>query len=494
MGHLIHRQILQLTFASQEDAQHWTPRFSELNQQIILSELERAFSEVSADQTVRIDRLEIDLGKLRQGDLEDELKIAVQQKIREALQPYLQVEPDWKSTTDALPESARSETLTTAGEGSLDTASLHELFEQFLRSGQTPWWLKRELVSQLDTLYQLFWQLAPEVARSLILQTIYEPFGLVRFVEQFSNRSHQLTLQQLLPDVTEELLIDLRKLATHLLARQGFGLQARVLSLKLVYGLIAVNNQQQLERPQALARQFLFTLTQISGISVEQLHEEIDGAVARLRLTPATKAMLAKLLREDAQQKTDRELLDSTALEEIKGDEQRTGVVETVDVSIENAGLVLLWPHLREIFAKLELLETLADGSQRPKVEAALLLQQLVTGRPSGQENLLLLNKLLCGIPLSLPIPRRRRRSPQWDAEVEMLLTVVIKQWAALKNTSVAGLRSGFLQREGILREQGQGWVLQVERKSQDILFEQLPWGLGMIQFSWMRQPLQVEW
>jgi hypothetical protein len=63
-----------------------------------------------------------------------------------------------------------------------------------------------------------------------------------------------------------------------------------------------------------------------------------------------------------------------------------------------------------------------------------------------------------------------------------------------LKTTSVASLRSTFLQRQGVLKSAESGWVLLVERKAYDILLEQLPWGVGMIRLSWMHAPLRVEW
>jgi hypothetical protein len=73
-------------------------------------------------------------------------------------------------------------------------------------------------------------------------------------------------------------------------------------------------------------------------------------------------------------------------------------------------------------------------------------------------------------------------------------LTAAIQHWSVLKNTSISGLRSSFLQREGLLLETDQGWLLRVERKVYDLLLEQLPWGIGMLQLAWMRKPLRVNW
>ncbi|SHJ76754.1 hypothetical protein SAMN02745165_03122 [Malonomonas rubra DSM 5091] len=499
MEHLIQRQILELKFASQDDARFWMERLPELNRQVILTELEQVFDELAGGQNLRLEQLQIDLGRLRRSDLEHDLAQLVRQKVREALQPHLGQLPHNEKSPGLATLATRKPRLSDKQNPAshLDAASLEELFEQFLQSGHFPWWLQREASGQLDQLYQAFLLRAPDAAGRLLRQAISEPDCLVRLVEQFSNRSHKLTLSRLLPAEMGALLFDLRKVASLLLARRGGGQQARALGFKLIYGMIAVDNQQWLERPNLLARQFFTSLERISGVSPRELAKEVDGTVSGLKLMPATLALLADMLRQpdafSGQQELDRDQREKE-IEPGAESDSKGSVAGEIDIAVANAGLVLLWPHLAEILRKLDLLEKLIDGSKKPKVESVLLLQQLVTGRPAGQENLLFLNKLLCGLPANAPVPRRLRPNQQWVQESENLLKAVIAQWAVLKNTSVNGVRSGFLQRDGILREQGEGWLLQVERKPQDILLEQLPWGLGMIRFSWMQRPLIVEW
>jgi len=500
MEHLIQRQILELTFSSQQAAQDWTTRGSAQHQQALLAVLDEVFNELGQGQNIRIEKLEIDLGVLPQAGLATELASRTREQVSAVLQPYLQQQSvpaaDGKEQP-AVVDTRGSELGGKADESSLDSDSLLELFTTFLRSGQFPWWLTRERAGQLDRLYQQLWLKAPQAAEPLLRETISSPAGVMRLVEQFSGRSHRLTLRKLVPKVSAELLVDLRSLATHLLARQGDGLQGRRIGYKLVYSLVAVSDREQLDAPVEIGRRLFFTLMQICGIARQQLHEEIDAAVSRLRLQPATLELLAELLHDkehfsQSQSKRDKTVTATATLDQESAAQRK--VKAEPEIPVSNAGLVLLWPYLKELLQKLELLEMLDDGSQRPRIEAVLLLQQLVTGQPAAQENLLALNKLLCGIPLAAPVMRRQRRTKRWDTEVSALLSAAIKHWAVLKTTSDAGLRSGFLQREGFLREQGEGWLLQVERKPHDILLEQLPWGLGMVQFSWMPRPLQIEW
>ena len=78
--------------------------------------------------------------------------------------------------------------------------------------------------------------------------------------------------------------------------------------------------------------------------------------------------------------------------------------------------------------------------------------------------------------------------------EAETVLQAAISHWQALKNTSINGLRSSFLLRQGLVREVENGWRLRVERKPFDILLDQLPWGIGIIKLPWMEEILWVEW
>ena len=74
------------------------------------------------------------------------------------------------------------------------------------------------------------------------------------------------------------------------------------------------------------------------------------------------------------------------------------------------------------------------------------------------------------------------------------MLQAVIEQWTVLKNTSVEGLREGFLQRKGKLFSKNDNLHLQAETNSIDVLLDQLPWNLSMIKLPWMKRILRLEW
>jgi|GEM_PF-5174060 len=164
------------------------------------------------------------------------------------------------------------------------------------------------------------------------------------------------------------------------------------------------------------------------------------------------------------------------------------------EIYVDNAGLVIVWPFMTHIFKTLSLLEENNFVDDRSKARAIYLLQYLATGKEEFPEFVLPLNKLLCGWEIGTPLGREYRLTDFEKTESQKLLEAVISHWTALKQTSVDGLRTSFLQRNAVLIETMRHWLLRVERQPHDMLLERLPWGLSMIRLSWMQKMLNVEW
>jgi hypothetical protein len=166
---------------------------------------------------------------------------------------------------------------------------------------------------------------------------------------------------------------------------------------------------------------------------------------------------------------------------------------------VDNAGLVLAGAFLPHLFKTLELLGEDADGKVRLRdAEAASravhLLQYLVDGGIVSPEPGLAVNKILCGVPLEAPIELGITPTDRELEVCDTLLRSMLANWKALASTSVAGLRETFLQREGRLERSSGEWKLRVQRKTVDVLVDEVPWSLSVIFHRWMPQPLQVTW
>ncbi len=175
-------------------------------------------------------------------------------------------------------------------------------------------------------------------------------------------------------------------------------------------------------------------------------------------------------------------------------------------IYIQNAGLVLLWPYLEKFFENLNWVANGKFTHREAREKAARLLQCMAFPNEKITENLLPLNKILCGMDVQDLIPDYDGNGDcfsfeKWEKELaKELLESVIKNWPKLGNTSVKGFQTSFLQREGKLERKnpaqaGQGgWFLKVEQRPFDMLLESLPWPLNIIKLKWMHQPLHVEW
>jgi len=168
-------------------------------------------------------------------------------------------------------------------------------------------------------------------------------------------------------------------------------------------------------------------------------------------------------------------------------------------IFIDNAGLVLTNPFLPHLFDALGLLSPDERGKPRLRDQAATsravhLLQYLVDGRADAPEPLLALNKVLCGLPIAAPVNRAITMTEDEHDTCDMLLRSILGNWPILSGTSIAGLRETFLQREGKLTLADGAWRLQVQRKTLDVLVDQIPWSIGVVFHAWMPGALHVTW
>ena len=160
---------------------------------------------------------------------------------------------------------------------------------------------------------------------------------------------------------------------------------------------------------------------------------------------------------------------------------------------------MLTSPFLPRLFETLGQLCEDEQGHTRLRDKEAIsravhLLQYLVDGSTSTPEPLLALNKIMCGVPTGTIVEREIIPTEQEREVCERLLKSMIANWKVIENTSIAGLQETFLQREGRLESTPEGWKLRVQRKTLDVLVDQIPWSISIVFYRWMPQSLHVTW
>lgn len=163
-------------------------------------------------------------------------------------------------------------------------------------------------------------------------------------------------------------------------------------------------------------------------------------------------------------------------------------------IAVNNAGIVLAATYIPMLFDRLVFTQDKQFISQNTQHQALFCLQRLVADTQETPEYQLVLNKVLSGIPIESPIERHVPLPDNATEIIESMLNAIIGHWHALGSTSIEGLRSTFIQRNGQLREEDENWQLDVTPGPYDMLLDQLPWGFQTIKYPWMDKPLFVSW
>ena len=183
---------------------------------------------------------------------------------------------------------------------------------------------------------------------------------------------------------------------------------------------------------------------------------------------------------------------DRALFKELKSmSEQKANQIEG-ELHINNAGLILLHPYLKDFFKHCGLLNN--ENKLKNKELAVHTLHYLATKQEQQFENNMLFEKVLCGVPIEEPIQRTIPLSKEFKANAEELLEAVLANWGVLKNASPDLLRGEFLQRFGKISFKEANPKITVERKVQDILLDKLPWNIGISRLPWLDYLLFTDW
>jgi hypothetical protein len=472
MTHMIRQQCVRVEVNGTEaDGLSLQRRLPDLCQQALNPAVERVLDRyMRSDRHLSIDRLDIDAGTMSLERLERELTQAVELALERSLRELILV--DGASTAS---ESGKIRYQT-------EQQRIHEAFVYFLKTGSLPWWFRLPHDQSLDQVVLDSWRqfmkagFAPLDVTDAVRRVLQSPASRKRLIRQCSFLVLETLLSLLSPEsehVVSEIRQTLRRPIMSPLWTEAF---ERSL-WETVFAYAAVRHAViSTDLVGEAFRALPVTGTQRVGL-VGLLEQHWPGAVNKapahhtIRSAPTPQTLPPS---------------GPTPLDTEDHPEAREGLY------VENAGLVLLHPFLPQFFSGLGI----ADQGRLLQPDRALsLLHVLATGRTIAPEYGLVLPKILCHVPLGMPVELNIELTPGEREETCALLEAVIRHWQALRNTSPDGLRGVFLLRPGkvLLRDDGD-WFLQVESRTHDILLDQLPWGLSMIKLPWMRRMLRVEW
>lgn len=196
---------------------------------------------------------------------------------------------------------------------------------------------------------------------------------------------------------------------------------------------------------------------------------------------------------------TNKEIIDKN--EEVETDEilnsdlllKEEILAETAtDYYVNNAGLILIHPFLKQLFEKCKLLRK--DNTINDPEVAAHLLHYTATAKEQDYEHEMLFEKFLCNIPANQTINRNITLSEELKNHSNEMLQAVLENWSIMKNSSVTLLQNEYLQRPGKIILSEDHPKIIVERKTQDILLDKITWNLGVVKLAWKNKIIFVDW
>lgn len=161
---------------------------------------------------------------------------------------------------------------------------------------------------------------------------------------------------------------------------------------------------------------------------------------------------------------------------------------------ISNAGLLLLWPLLPQLFSLLKLCEEGLFISDTTRQQAVYSLDRLVWGEIEPAEERLTLNQMLCGVPSLLPVSSTASLSPVQLQQIDDWLIAIGQQLTAWKKLSLTDIRQLFLQRAGEIDTEGVFPQINVRPEPYDFLLRDWSWPMTLASFPWTDQPLTIVW
>lgn len=223
--------------------------------------------------------------------------------------------------------------------------------------------------------------------------------------------------------------------------------------------------------------------------------------ISKVEVTEFSKAIALVLKAEKKREYRGIDLFFQSLIQNIVSKEDEIEISKPSNVKpvqflyIHNAGLIILHPFLKTLFEQLNLCENDKWKSKTSQYKAILLTQYLVVGKKKIQESDLVLNKILCGLPIEAVVNTKLRITTEEKEKCHSLLKAVLEYWRTMTSSSVEALQENFLKREGKLEaEKENTYELWVEEQGYDLLLAQLPWGIGMVKTPWMENYLTCNW
>ena len=477
MAHLINRLQMEVQCADEAQAFDLRHNFGVTLQEQMIEVIDVVCSQyVSEEEWLRIDKLEINIGHFNQLAFDENFAAVFKYQFEKELKGKLShLSPEQKKASRQL--------------------SRIELLQYFLQKGTLPWWAAESSID-LDEISADLLAHQPAVLSYFFYQHRFAKNVWKRIALQL-NKATKAAIINLVEEL-QQAKVTLSLWLQHLLSLiKNKTISQPAFDESKIDDVILYHTPLIFQSPENK-----MVLWKIIGENIEVISPENKTWMLQLMQDNETmflnseKAVINdnKAKQSGTNKALNEKQIRDTLIDELLSQPPSEENEEAEKYFVKGAGIVLLALFLKPFFTNLQLLHNGEWKDKDAQYKAIHLLKYLSTGRQKIREYDLTLEKVICGVAIEEPIPIEITLSEAEITEAESLLSSVIEHWKALKNTSVNGLREAFLKRDGLLKKRENNWLLQVERKTLDVLIDSIPWGYSTITFSWNAYFLFVEW
>lgn len=486
-NHIIYSKTVELEFYNREENLFIQNHIAGLVKDKLLPAMETLFdAQTASGKTIKIESLELDLGKLNQRDWEYDFVNETIYQLRQKLNEIV----SFSTAAEVYEVSYKDDQPLVNNIQSADEAI--NRFNYFLQRGTLPWNASQQSANDLLNIILEAAKrnkLSGTQKRKISGSIFYADETLKRFLLQFTDAYLSGFLEHVLQvaDATQIIggyykIITEHKALTY----------SRVRTIAWLMAFLhhySENEPGTADHPKA-------TIVSILNKEFSTVHPQVISNI--LDADTKLKALLQQHeigVGKDTQDGNSSSQ-QQTLNEPTKFQKQNKKPIGTSskEYFINNAGLIILSPFLKQMFINLGLGTAKEFVSEEARQHAVLLSQYLITGETEIAEHALLLNKILCGYPVDKTLPSTFKATEEEKKQCHELLQSVLEYWKELKTTKPGSLLNTYILRNGKLVDKGEYWLMQVEYKAVDIMLQFLPWSIGIIYFPWMQKRLMVEW
>jgi len=465
MTNLINQLQFEVNCSGEDQAFHVRHSFPDtLQEQIIRTVEEVCAHHVAEDEWIQIDKIEINAGSYSLHSLYTDFEILFRQKFEEELLTKLSdVQRDKRKSSRRL--------------------SWLALFFHFLEKGTMPWWAMESEID-LDEISTELLAIHPGALQQFLYDKKFQQVIWTRASCQLNNKTKTAIVSffETLVKTKEQFVIWTRRIndKTHGLIQSSATDIESIIDRVLIKNAPLIFSSTEIDRAITLQRLFTDNIDRLVTIDADISPAELTGIIREI----TGEKKYSEWVEPDEQS-----LIISKFL-----NKEQPGPEQAIKHTVKEAGIVLLAGFLPQLFGKLGLYDKSGWSNSEAAWRAVHLVKFLATGQQQMPEYTMVLEKLLCGLPLEQPLPIDIDLTEEELSEADLLLQSVLEHWKALRSTSLKGLRETFFRRDGLLTRKENDWVVQVERKTLDVLLDSLPWGYSAVRLPWNEYVIYTEW